>query len=244
MTINDLNLDFILQSERITYFNLKTCDFQSLEYKKEIQYLISKHFFSHFDLNNMIETIDISKINHIIKQLKLTDMNKFCMLFKYPLAGCGPGEVLLYYILNSAKICGGSSAGVDIITSCGEYEVKAVIVSPNRYVRDFKLGGTFSLSDIMADIYCLKEELGFKGSEVNKSEIDLIKKTFPNKWKSIENGYKDLSYENYFKNHDIIFMTNNKTSKMGDIVSIKRVSRDDVFIDRVTSGTIKPIVLI
>ena len=41
----ELNLDFLRKAERVTSFNIVTKDFESLNYKKEIQHLFNKHFF-------------------------------------------------------------------------------------------------------------------------------------------------------------------------------------------------------
>ena len=236
----ELNLDFILGAEKVTSFNFNARDFNSLRYKKEVRFLIRKHFFPQFDMGQTISDVTVLNLNTAIRSLKAHDMNKFRILFKYPLMGSGPGEVLLYFLIDDGYLGGGSSAGVDIITPREKFEVKSVMVSPEGYVYDFKLGATFSLTDIIRDITSLKKKLGEAGSEVNNTTIEKIKKKYPDEWSKIEKKYQTLAYEKYFKQHTVIFMTNNPTTKLGDVVAIKRVWKDDISIDRVTSGTIKP----
>jgi len=43
-----------------------------------------------------------------------------------------------------------------------------------------------------------------------------------------------------FKNHKIIFINNRSEPKLGLIESIKQVGIDDIMIERITSGTVKP----
>ena len=237
---SDLDLEFMLTAEKVTSFNFKPQDFQSTKYKSEIQFLIKKHFFTQFNMSDTVSNISMLNLNSAIKRLKMHDMNKFRMLFKYPLLGSGPGEVLLYFLIDNCHLGGGSSAGVDIITPNKSYEVKAAMVSPKGYVYDFKLGSNFSTADIMKDVANLKKNMGEAGSEINVTTIERIKKKYPDEWAKIEKQYQDITYEKYFKHHDIIFMTNNPTTKLGDVVAIKTVNKSDISIERITSGVIKP----
>lgn len=240
--IEDLDLDFVKRAEKVTTFNLTTRDMEDLKYKKEIQFLFKKHFFPNFDLKDCIDKVDMNALNNLTKKLKTENKGKFNNLFKYNLKGIGPGEVLMYFLINKAHLGGGSSAGVDlVVVGDDKYEIKAVSVSPQKYVYNFKVGGTLNLSPIVTQLLDLKKKAGAagKGNEIPTNSIRSIAQKFPIEFKKVQEAYRKETYNNYFRNHSIIFM-NNSTSKIGEIVSIKDVKRNDIEIDAVTSGTIKP----
>lgn len=242
----DLDLEFVKRAEKVTTFNLTTKDMESLKYKKEIQFLFKKHFFPDFDLNDCIDKVNMNTLNDLVKKLKTQNKNKFENLFKYNLKGIGPGEVLMYFLINKAHLGGGGSAGVDlVVVGDDKYEIKAVSVSPKGYVYDFKVGGTLNLSPIMTQLLDLKKRAGAagKGNEIPQNSIREIARKFPADYKKALDAYRKETYKDYFSNHSIIFM-NNKTVKMGEIVSIKNVQMKDIDILAVTSGTIKPVVRI
>ena len=239
--MKDLNLDFIRLAERVTTFNLSAADFNDLNHKKEIQHLFNKHFFPKFDMAKTIKGVDQRKLNSIIAELKREDRKMLEQLHKYTLRGFGPGEILLFFLIDDAYLGGGSSAGVDLISkSSGPYEIKSVDVTNKTYATNFKTGATFKTSDLIKRAQDLKKEVGDGGgSEVNLGTIDKIKDKFPDAWNQLEKDYQQRVYDNYFKHHDIIFMQNS-TQKIGEILSIKRVKKEEILFERVTSGTIKP----
>lgn len=237
--------EFIQNALRITSFNLSAKDFESLKHKKEIQYLFGVHFFPKFDLSKTIKDIDKNKLNKLITELKSIDKVMFTKLHKYNLKGVGPGEVTLYFLVDDAHLGGGSSAGVDLIVGSNKYEIKSVdITGDGKYAKNFKVGGTFSLSSVVTGIQKLAKEAKLTtGSEISVVKIRTLREKYPLEFGRLEEEYKDLTYNNYFKAHDIIFMRNS-TSKIGDIAAIKRVKKEDIIIESVTSGTIKPFVKI
>ena len=74
---------------------------------------------------------------------------------------------------------------------------------------------------------------------MNKSALDAIRKKFPDELKRIEEDFAQRAYDNYFKNHDIIFIKNS-TKDIGKIMAIKKVKKSDIMLDRLTSGVLKP----
>lgn len=240
--ISDLDSEFLKKAMRLTNFNLSTKDFESLTYKKEIQFLFRTHFFPDFDLDDCLDQVDAAKINKVVAKLKGMDSKMFEKMHKYNLKGVGPGEATLYFLLNKAHLGGGTSAGVDLVHGSSKYEVKSVTLSPSGYVKDFKIGGTQNLSGIISKAVELKKKAikkyTNKDTEINKSQIADIKKKFPKEWKKIENEYKNQAYD-YFKDHDVIFM-NNKTKKIGEVIAIKKVGKSDIELENITSGTVKP----
>jgi len=246
-TVADLDKDFMRSAMKSTSFNLKAKDFESLKYKKEIQFLIQNHMFPAFKMINTVNAISPSKLKGAINALRQSDSNNnFDNLYKYNLKGVGPGEVMLYFLCNNAHLGGGSSAGLDLVDASGNYEIKSVSYSKQGYVSNFKVGGTFNLSPIIQGIAKLKEEAGLgKGSEINAGELAKIKIKFPKELKKFYADFAKLTYDNYFKNHDIIFMANLKGGgyQIGDLIDVKRVQKKDIVLERITSGTIKPRIL-
>jgi len=240
--ISDLDSEFLKKAMKLTNFNLSPTDFQSLKYKKEIQFLFRTHFFPDFDLDDCLDQVDVNKLNNVVAKLKKIDSTMFTKMHQYNLKGIGPGEATLYFLLNKAHLGGGTSAGVDLVHGSSKYEVKSVTLSPSGYVKDFKIGGTENLAGIITKAVELKKKAIKKytnrDTEINKTQIGDIKKKFPREWQKIENEYKNQAY-NYFKNHDVIFM-NNKTKKIGEIIAIKKVGKKDIELEVITSGTIKP----
>lgn len=242
--MENMNKEFLKEAEKITAFNISSSDFSHINYKAEIRYLINKHWFPGIKSNSVYkQTISYKGINESIDKLKTHGNDSFDRLYSYNVKGIGPGEVMLYYMVDKAVIGGGSSAGVDISIDDEHFEVKAVNKVSNKvlkgtFVNNFKLGGTVNLSPIIKD---LQELTGINKTELPGSTVNELREN--KDFKDIENAYRDAaSY--YFKYHDIIFMNNSKTNDRGKIISIGKVKPENIFIERMTSGTIKPIIRI
>lgn len=237
-----MDKDFIKRATRITSFNITTSDFESLKYKKEIQHLFNLHFFPNFDMKHTVDAIDMNALNSAIEKLKREDSVMFEKLHSYNLKGVGPGEATLFFLCNSAHLGGGGSAGVDIIASNGRFEVKAARITSKGEARNFKLGGTVPLAEIMGGMDKLRRELKLPGNAGNISggNLAIIKQKMPAEYAKVEGLYKDAAYA-YFKNHKVIFINQNDSkADRGKIQAIKSVKRDDITIDEITSGTVKP----
>ena len=87
----------------------------------------------------------------------------------------------------------------------------------------------------------LKRKAGAGGEGVNKAALEAIRKKFPKELALLEQKFVDRAYDNYFKNHEIIFIQNS-TRKIGEVAAIKKVQKKDIFLERLTSGVIKPMV--
>ena len=238
-----MDQDFILRATQVTSFNLNIADFQSLRHKKEIQHIFATHFFPKFNLNNTSAGVDISKLNRNISDLKAYGQKKyFDRIHNYNIKGIGPGEVTLYFLIDNAILGGGTSAGVDVMVGSSKYEVKAVQVNQKRQAYDLRLGGTVPLSDIISDLFALRTELKMPGlpNGIDGATMDAMRKAAPERMTIIENKYKKIAYEHYFKNHHVIFINNSKSPKVGNIEAIKQVKEKDITIERYTSNALKP----
>ena len=243
MLTEDLDREFMKNAVRVTSFNLSAKDFETLTHKKEIQELFRTYFFPTFDLSKCLNKMDATKMNTLVDELKSIDRTMFTKMHKYNLKGVGPGEVTMYFLLNNAHLGGGSSAGVDLVDGSTKYEIKSVDQSGDKkYVMNFKVGGTFSISDVVTGIQKLAKEKGVaSGSEISITKIRTLRDKYAKEFKPLEDMFIKLTYDNYFKNHDIIFIKNS-TKALGEIIAVKRVKKTDITIQAVTSGTIKPLI--
>lgn len=235
-------MNFINSTLKATSFNLPANNFTSLARKAEIQYLFNMHFFPKFDISKTINGVDKNKLNTLINTLKLESIENFKKLHNYNLKGFGPGEVTMYFLINNSRLGGGSSSARDVIIGNEGYEVKAVKITNDGMAIDFKIGGTISLTEVMNDLNKLRTSLGLSGSNaaIPSTVIKSMQEKAPKQYDEILKKFAKISYDGYFKDHDVIFINNSPTSRIGNIEAIKRVGLDDIFIERVTSGTIKP----
>lgn len=246
VAVTDLDMAFIANAERVTSLNLAAKDFESTKYKKEIQFMIAKHFFPGFDLSNTLSgtRITTSSLNAVIDQLRSANASGLVNVHKFTPRGIGPGEVLLYFVLDDGHLAGGSEGG-DIRIGGTSYEMKAIDVTRNNEAVQFKLGGTVRVSKILNDIVALAEKAGYKikGTEVPTSILNALRSKHTKEMKALEDEFAKTAYDGYFSHYPMIWIRN-KTKKVGEIVGIQNVTVNDIGIHAVTSGTIKPIVKI
>lgn len=262
--VKSSNLDaaFLKRAQKVTSFNLRTADFESTQYKAEIQHLFRTHLFPDFDLSQtMVGPPNVAQLNKRIDQLKKQNFGNYNKLHFYNLKGVGPGEATLYFLLDDAQLGGGGSAGVDLVVGSKKYEVKASLYSANdKTVYGFKLGGTAALGKMVNELVRLKNELGLKSAgkgqnEVGPKNLEAIQKAYPREYKKIEDEYAKVAGV-YFGTTPVIFINNNASVKLdpddpvekvrllsnaaGNVLAIKSVNRKDIKIQTVTQGTIKP----
>ena len=235
---------FIKNALQSTNFNLKTTDFETLKYKKEIQHLFTTKYFNKIEPRFITNTnLTKLKLNDSIKKLRASNAASFKALHMYPLKNIGPGEVTLFYLIDMASLSGGKTDG-DLEVGSKKFEVKSVSISPDGYASNFKLGGKIVMSDIIRSVQDLKKAAGLTANpaEVNKTELGIIRKKFPNELDQAFKDFQDLAYDKYFKSHNIIFMANQNGGgyQMGDVARIAKIEKKDIQFERITSGTIKP----
>lgn len=222
------------------YFNLDRKLFQTLEFKEDIKNLFNKYWFS--EISHEIQQIqikeesDILKFNTLLYNIKEKDKNLFYRLFHYPLQRSGNGEVLLYLFLENSYLSSSSTSGRDIIINDTHYEIKNCTVS-KKYKTDqyfysnFKLGNSFCIRNIINNIENYFNYIP-RGSEIAAARVDSV-------FLQIESEYREIVYREYFSKHRMIFI-----DKEGIIKFIGKVQKEDIFIDTITEGTIKPMIKI
>lgn len=262
INVSDLDVNFLNRAQKITSFNLKAADFESLQYKAEIQHLINRHFFPKFDLSQTLKgQPNVAKLNKLIDKLKQESFINYNRLHFYNLKGVGPGEATMYFLMDDAQLGGGGSAGVDLVVAGTQYEIKASLYSAKeKVVTGFKLGGTAPLSGILSELLKYKKELkletaGKGQNEVNGKQMAAIQKAYPNEYAKLDAEYARIAGR-YFGNTPVIFINNNSSNKVdpedtaektrqlsrnaGNILAIKKVAARDVTMQVASQGTIKP----
>lgn len=259
---SNLDAAFLKRAQKVTSFNLRAADFESTQYKAEIQHLFRTHLFPDFDLSQtMTGPPNVAQLNKLIDILKRQNFGNYNKLHFYNLKGVGPGEATLYFLLDDARLGGGGSAGVDLVVGSKQYEVKASLYSAaDSTVYGFKLGGTAALGKMVNELVRLKNELGLKSAgkgqnEVGPKNLEAIQKAYPNEYRKLENEYARTAGQ-YFGKTPVIFINNNASVKLdpddpvekvrllsnaaGNVLAIKSVNTKDIKIQTVTQGTIKP----
>ena len=245
-----MDLEFIKRAEVITAFNITGSDFQDTKYKAEIQYLFKKHFFPEFDLSKTVSTLDEAKVNSLIREIKQKYKSSFVRLLKYTPKGVGPGEVMMYFLVDDLTLGGGASAGLDLGSGGKGYEMKACDLTKAGYFQNFKIGGTVDITKPLAAAVAIKREMldekvkGLRGkaTEIADGDMKIIKSSkWSTRWEAeVEKPYKDTAYNDYFKSHPVVFAINTTPkAKQGEIF-VRQIRKDSIEIHQVTSGTIKP----
>ena len=244
--MNDLDMDFIRRAEVVTSFNVTAKDFQSVKNKNEVRFLFKKHFFPDFDLDKTVADLS-GDVNGLIKQLKSMSKTNFDKLFTYNIKGVGPGEVLLYFLVDDLVLGGGTSAGVDLVSGGKSYEMKAAQLSKEGYFYSFRLGATVNVSSIVTSAIAIAKEAGISTSrdaEISKSAIASIKSgKLGKRWvDEVEKPFIEKAYDEYFKHHPVAFIINKIPASAHGEVYIKSVKKSDIVLEMVTQGKIRPMI--
>lgn len=243
-----MDQDFLARAQRVTSFNLTSADFESLTYKREIQSLFVKYYFPRFDLSHTLDTLDVQQFNAVVDRLRSESPEMLQALLKYPLKAKGPGEVLMFFIINPAYLAGLFSPGMDVRIDPDQYEVKAATIS-RGHATNFKLGSAVPLASLMSDIAHLYEHVNshWPGTlpddqtetEICGSAINALRRAAPDDFACIEAAYAKASYDYYFKAHPVVVI-HNTGKRCGHIEKVGYVAQEDITIERLTNGTLKP----
>lgn len=266
--VSQLKMDFINKCSVSNAFKLDTKDLQSVEYKSEIRFLICRKYFPELQSSDIFldKLTSAGQLNSKLSAIEALNPRAMAELLQLNSgSGLGPGEALLYFLLDNTVIGGGSSAGVDVIDNGTKYELKAVkLRKKDMMLTEFKLGGTVDISGIQSRLMLLKRELlqmfpKIKEGEktgINNDHLDgfqhkdFVKLIEDRKdltsFEELELEFAKLAYNEYFKAHPIIFMGSKDSGAKyyGRIFDILEVQEKDIKIHQVTSSTIKPGILI
>lgn len=238
----DLDQDFLRRAAQIKSFNLSLKDFQTTKYKEEIRHLFKTYILNNVDFEKTANKFDKDNLNSLISNLKTASNKDFIYLYKYNLKGVGPGEVMFFLLIDEATIGGGLSKG-DIIIGSKTYEVKSVNVSKTGHANTFRLGGRVALADLHSKIKTAMKQYDITKSvnEISRNHFRALEKADKKLFDEVNKEYAQSAYNQYFKHHTVVFVKNS-TKAIGEIVSIQDVKIEDITIDVITSGQIRPFV--
>lgn len=233
-----MNQEFIKNAEKITTFNIPTAQFTSLEFKTEIQYLFNKHFFpDHTGVT--VPIVQKELLNTVISELKAKYFLEFKYMHNYKPVGIGPGEISLYYLVDSSRLGGPNSAGCDLVDAETSYEIKAAAISNNKEAYSFELGREVNLTPLIKEAQEFKAEVLYEHNEISTSDFKVMKDADPKRFMKLESAFRDMAYS-YFKKHKTIFINNSAYSPCGNIEAIKYVQPEDISIYKLSRNTIQP----
>lgn len=244
MTSFNYDSEYVDRSLRVTAVDIPKRDFEGLARKNDIREVFKRTFItekrgSAWNWSRVaLENVNKDQINNSIGIIKsFTEGSDFDKIYKYPHKG--PGEVLLYLILNRAKLMPDKDAEVDMDVGGNKYQIKSYKTSDDA-VKDLRISG-LEISTTANKLMALKESVGMqRGKGVSKTEIDVIKRTKLNEFKEIEKEFKELIYTNYFSKVEFIFLD----SSSMNVKAVRNVREDDITIQRYESGIIRPTIKI
>ena len=149
----------------------------------------------------------------------------------------------MYYLLDNCSLYPSNECGRDVQIDNTDYEIKAVKLKKHKlldgtFVHDFKLGTSLDLIDIIYDLKSLNRN---SGSSIPGSEINRLRGY--SSFDKIEDRYRSEAIK-YFDNHNVIFFDISNSDNKGNILLIDNIKKENIYIDRVTQGTIKPLIRI
>lgn len=229
-------LELLESATKYMYFNIDRKMFQTIEYKDEIKELFEKYwFFEEIKQLNIQKESDIFLLNSYILNIK-NNINLFNRLFHYPLKRTGNAEVMIFLLIKNSFLSNISSSGSDIVIDDTHYEIKHCVVSKKYntgkfFYNNFKLGNSFCTRNIINNIENYFRGIP-RGSEISEARNNT-------EFLEIEEEYRELVFTEYFSKHNMLFI-----DKHGEIKFVGKVKKENIFIDTITEGTIKPMILI
>ena len=225
-------------------------DFESTKFKRVIQQLIALKWFNKSRDIKTFKGVDLEKLQSGISQLKGKNKKAYEKLFSYKPVGSnpGPGEVVLYFLIDDAVIAGDNSKGIDLIVGSAKYEVKGAKVGAKHGLYGFQTGGTVGDADIKSEFLKLKDKIEnpSKGrNTVTTSDLEKMEKQVPSDYKKLLSKYQNAVHDEYFSKKEIIFFNANAGSKpkprkdgsvgerslpaaRGNLETIMRVKKEDI----------------
>ena len=254
----ELDKVWLKQFEICTSVDIPLEGFKNTTHKNEIRHLLNNLFFKTLDPQSAalvalrkLNSLDsaTSKINAGIDLLRNSTSN-FSAFYRYGKShSFGPGEVMMYYLIDGVTLTGTESSG-DLNLDGKSYELKAVKQTDSGYIKEFRV--SIETAELTKNIMslCRKAKIalpeGVAGESIPSSALDKLRESkFKHEFKLLEREYAELAYNNYFKKHPIIFMDTKESGgggKLGRVMSIMDVKAEHVAIDRISQGKPKPMV--
>lgn len=233
-------------------FSFQTSDFNltNLKYKDTIRSIFFDNWFPKIDKKGaIVDKVSMASLNRSIQLYKKANPQKFDLLYNYDLRGLGPGEVLLYLIVNDSHLGGGSSAASDLIIGSSTYEIKSSKRNVGGgFYHDFRFGKTIDDDAIKGELLALGKKSNLINQNITNSSSLAIPGTKmkeiadknKEEFEDIEKRYCSI-VKKYLGNTSLVVFDRNdgliKFSEKGN--SFKE---NDVGIYRIATGTIEPLI--
>lgn len=255
----ELDKVWLKQFEVCTSVDIPLDGFKSTTHKNEIRHLLNNLFFKNLDPQSpalmalrKLNSLDsaTSALNKGIDLLRAAAGSAFSTFYQYGKNNAfGPGEVLMYYLIDGITLAGTDSSG-DLALGKTSYEVKAVVRTNSGYFKDFRI--SIETGEVIKKIMslCIKANItlpaGRAGESIPSSALDELRASkFKAEYAKLELEYATLAYNNYFKKHPIVFMDTSDSGgggKLGRVMAIMDVKVKDIAIERISQGKPKPMV--
>lgn len=242
MNLRDLTqqqVQYIRNIEGIKTLQIPGKDFigsEGMKNKQAIQYLYIVHYFPEVRPTDLLNRVEMGQLNTAISKLKRS--RNFNLLFNYKPNGIGPGEVMMYFLLNDGVLGGVRQRG-DLQVGSSLYEVKVPDILANKSAAyDVRLAGssgTQGMQEVLQELLTLRKSLNLINLE--SKQINIMRTQSKDKFDLIENKF-GVEVENYFKNKKVIIL-NGSASNRGVVEAVKEVKAADVQLYRFTGNEFK-----
>jgi hypothetical protein len=230
---------FIAKALAVTRFNLNESDFITNDNQRSIRHLYSLNLLPDLS-DHYTSTVNATNLNRSISKLRTNSNFEAVVKTKY--GQQGPGEVLMYLLVNGAKLAGQGQGG-DLRVNNRMYEIKGAKKNKDDQYVDFNLGGTVAESDIISRIFLLgmKEKIITTQSrtEFNSTNMKQLRASDSNDdLIALEQLYAKRAYK-YLSKYDMMFIST-AAKTYGTILEVCNVPAARIQIERISQGRIRP----
>lgn len=252
-----LDREFIKRvlGNRVLRLNFEPADFTTPKYQNEIRALY--RFAGKLQLRTYIDpsSISTSSLKSAVDKLRASSGSEYDRVFSETYNNAfGPGEVLLFLLINGAKLSG-KNESFDVTAGSKKFEVKAVEINQasagstregmKPAYAGFFFGGKLGFIDESTQLFNLasaindKEKTNYieysKSKGISRTHIDRLRKY--NKPLDIKSGNRVQTFEEiensfrkkvigYFQGKTVIFLSA-KSPRRGDIFSVETITASD-----------------
>ena len=240
---------------------LKDKDFKNIDYKFEIQDMFATQYgskgygkaFNHIFLkalkNDSFGTVDVSRMNRLISELKATNPVAFETIVQSKFESLGPGEVLLFLLHDKVYLAGGTEGG-DVRIGSKYYEVKGCTFKQQTSQLDgFFLGSTVGDKAVLQKISKLAVSKGVTNSTtaITRTEVEELRKNHAVEYLPLEKEYADITVRDYFSKYGFIFIgtkqiTGGKYGKIVQFFPKNGIKADMISLDGYSRNAAKPFI--
>ena len=253
---NQDELAFISRVENRKIINLLLYpqDFKA-ENREALRYCFEQHILS--TRLPSISSVTANSLNAAINSIK--GDSRFDYVMKPTgVKQIGPGEVLLYLLVEGSELVG-QGDDRDLRVNGRGYEIKGVkigsflgsegsgVFPPNsRCYVDFFFSGKFATSKYVQDILKLANENGIESTarskgEFNKTLMNRLRTAAPEEMAEIENEYGRAASQ---YTDSMIFIGNTPGREFGNVFEVGRIPASRIRIERITQDRAKPAILL